>query len=589
MAQPVRRACILLLLALGALLWWSVRDVPNGTLPPVFFAAVVTTICLLPGVGDRLTALLDRVRHPSSKTRALASVVVAVLSALLLCVVALLRHRAFFPVLHDEQTYLLQTRMLAHGRLWLPAHPLANFLETFFVFVRPVYAPIYFPGTAVLFVAAIWLHVPVWVWALGVAGATVGLLFRIVAELVDTVAAATASLLLLSLPTFRGMSIFEMSHSAMAMLGLVMMLAWLKWRQRRAWGWAAVIGVATGWAAITRPADAVVFAGVVGVAMAIDLAGCAVKAWVTTAAAVILAAAPFLAVQIMFDLGVTGHPFETPYARYVRLEQPGTEFTLHPASIADNAAPVSQLEQKRAYYNQFLLPRIRRYKQAGLVMQWPLGKFAEVAEYALSHPVLLLPLAVSVVALVDRRRWVLWSTAPLLALIYSFNPFLLAWYMLSWMPGLIISVLLGVEAIAAALPRSAAMSAAFTVGIATLAIVTLVQPDQTNSELWRAPELEAMHWLDAFHPPEPAVVLFRFVPGFNVNEEPVYNTATAWPDDAWVVRLHDLGEVREREVFDYYAGRQPDREVYRFDLGSGELVDLGNVTDLAKARPNEAR
>jgi hypothetical protein len=380
-----------------------------------------------------------------------------------------------------------------------------------------------------------------------------------------------------------------MSHGVMAMLGLIIVLAWLKWRERRAWGWAAVIGMTAGWAAITRPADAVVFAGVVGVAMACDLARCSVRSWVASALPILIAAIPFLAIQIVFDLGVTGHAFETPYARYVRLEQPGTEFSLHPAPIPDDAAPASQLQQKQIYYRQFLLPRIRRYQQAGPVMQWPLGKFAEVAQYALPHPLLLWPLAVSVLALTDRRRWVVWLTTPLLALLYSFNPFLLAWYMLSWMPGLIVGVLLGIESIATGLPRSAIASAALTAGIVTLAIVTLVQPDQTNTELWRAPELEAMHWLDSFHPPKPAVVLIRFVPGFNVNEEPVYNRATAWPDDAWVVRLHDLGTTRDHEVFSYYAAHQPDREAYRFDLGSGDFVDLGNVKDLSKSAPNDAQ
>jgi hypothetical protein len=161
--------------------------------------------------------------------------------------------------------------------------------------------------------------------------------------------------------------------------------------------------------------------------------------------------------------------------------------------------------------------------------------------------------------------------------------------MLSWMPGLIVGVLLGIESIATGLPRSVIASAALMISIATLAVLTMVQQDQTNTELWRAPQMEAIRWLASFHPPSPAVVLFRFVPGFNVNEEPVYNTDTASPDDAWVVRLHDLGAVRDHEVFSYYATRQPNREAYRLDLASGEFVDLGNVKVLSKIAPNDAQ
>ena len=54
---------------------------------------------------------------------------------------------------------------------------------------------------------------------------------------------------------------------------------------------------------------------------------------------------------------------------------------------------------------------------------------------------------------------------------------------------------------------------------------------------------------------EPAVILFRYHPGMNFFEEPVYNTDVAWPDDAPIIRAHDLGWPRDRQIVEYYAGQ----------------------------------
>jgi hypothetical protein len=86
----------------------------------------------------------------------------------------------------------------------------------------------------------------------------------------------------------------------------------------------------------------------------------------------------------------------------------------------------------------------------------------------------------------------------------------------------------------------------------------------------------------------PAVVLFTYRPGGNYFEEPVYNTDVIWPDDAPIIRAHDLGP-RNREIFAYYARTQPDRTFYRFDLalahqGKEPLTRLGTARELAAGR-----
>jgi hypothetical protein len=86
--------------------------------------------------------------------------------------------------------------------------------------------------------------------------------------------------------------------------------------------------------------------------------------------------------------------------------------------------------------------------------------------------------------------------------------------------------------------------------------------------------------LDAL-PNEPALVLFRYTPQASYFYEPVYNTDVAWPDDARIVRAHDLGPAQNAKLFAYYASIQPQRTVYLYDRASNTLVRLGNVRDFS--------
>src|SRR5260221_14327298 len=92
---------------------------------------------------------------------------------------------------------LVQARILSHGMLWLPAHALPQFFETFHVFVTPVYAPQHFPGAAMLYVPGMWIGIPSWVTSLAIAGAAVGLMYRGVAETIDGAARLIAAIMLL--------------------------------------------------------------------------------------------------------------------------------------------------------------------------------------------------------------------------------------------------------------------------------------------------------------------------------------------------------------------------------------------------------
>jgi hypothetical protein len=83
--------------------------------------------------------------------------------------------------------------------------------------------------------------------------------------------------------------------------------------------------------------------------------------------------------------------------------------------------------------------------------------------------------------------------------------------------------------------------------------------------------------------PEPrTIIMVRYDEHGIPEHEVVYNVETAWPDDARAIRAHDLGEQRNIELYRYYAQRQPDRVVYRFDRRDLSMHRLGRVTELAK-------
>jgi hypothetical protein len=115
-----------------------------------------------------------------------------------------------------------------------------------------------------------------------------------------------------------------------------------------------------------------------------------------------------------------------------------------------------------------------------------------------------------------------------------------------------------------------------------LAVSSLPQLNsRVSDEPYRTPLLDHVESALAEIQP-PAVVFFRFTPGCNVHEEPVYNLQTTWPDDAPIVRAQDLGP-RNGELLRYYAARQPDRSYYIMDRRSGILLPLGDAAQAAAA------
>ena len=126
--------------------------------------------------------------------------------------------------------HVLQMQMLARFRLWMPPHPMGEFFESFFVQTQPFYGSIYFPGASLIFTPTVWFHLPYWFLPALYSSIAVGLMYRVLVDLVDGVAAVVGVIVMLSLPMFREMSLGMWSHNVMLMLALGVIWAWLKSR-----------------------------------------------------------------------------------------------------------------------------------------------------------------------------------------------------------------------------------------------------------------------------------------------------------------------------------------------------------------------
>ncbi len=169
--------------------------------------AASAALAIIPATRRPLAAAIDSLRTPSALCRRWIAAIIFIFSGPLLYVLAIIRGRILLPYWHDENMYRLQTTFLAHGKLWMPALPLPDFFDVPYVFTRPVYAPVYFPGTALLHVPAAWLHLPYCVTPLLIAAVILTLLYLIISNLIDGLAGLLAVLMMLSLVIFRWISL----------------------------------------------------------------------------------------------------------------------------------------------------------------------------------------------------------------------------------------------------------------------------------------------------------------------------------------------------------------------------------------------
>lgn len=505
-------------------------------------------------------------------------VVIFLLSACYLVWTGLRQKRAFAPTYEDEFSYLLQARMLASGRLWLPAHPLADFFESFQIVVRPVYASIYFPGAAAVYSVGAMTGAPSWVvpWLLS-AGCVV-LMWWVARELLGELYGWLAALLLIGLTIFRMQSLMAMAQIPVLLGGLLMLACWLRWRRHRRWGWLLGLGLAGGYAAISRPIDALCFFIPVTISVLVHLRGVSRRDTVRSIAAIAAGVAPFILVQLAFNRGVTGTWLQTPFGFYARQFYPQTQYGFQ--GFDRTIQPATGLPQKRAYYEQVAVPFLVRHSPGESARQWLDGRLRTTLTSGVPHAVLLILLPPALMALRRRDFWVPAAGLPLFALLYWPYAFFLPHYTLTTAPAAILLVLGGARELAGVCGR---WRNPVLIGMgAFVSLVTVLELPELRrtvaDEFFTAQQIRTIdvRLNEGIPPVQRAIVLFRWHEGCNPQEEPVYNIESAWPDDARIIRAHDLG-ARNAELYRYYSELQPDRQVYLYDRATDTLTPLGAV------------
>jgi hypothetical protein len=535
---------------------------PDWLLLSILCATAIAWIGPLAASIDRA---IDRLGTFTQQRPVHASVLAGILTTAYLIVTALTSHRHLYPAMHDEFSYLIQAHQIAGGHFWKPAHPLASFFDCFQLLVQPVYASAYFPGTAVLYVPGIWLHLPPFVTTLSISGVIAGLIFWITNELVGGVAGWLAILLLLSNIVFRQLSVMTLAQLPLLLYALCATLLWLRWRKRGGLALPSMVGFLLAMAAITRPVDALCFAIPIGFSFL-------ARRSPRTILALICGALPLLCLQLVIDHGITGHWLQTPFNLYADRDYPGTAYGFDPFN--PSARPVSDLPQKQMLYQTYSR-LIEHHTPANIFYDFYHWRLRLVLSQVMPFPYPLLALLTPVAGLgLTRARAVVLASLPLMLLLYSAYVFFMPHYVMVAAPALILAIVLAAETIAHLSGRYRRFArVSLTLFIAGQAIAALPQLAIPDHDVFGSDLLASVNQQLAALPHRPAVVLFTFDPKRNLDEEPVYNVDVAWPDDAMIIRAHDRGPDNSR-LFEYYSKRQPHRAFYRFDEATRRLTLL---------------
>jgi hypothetical protein len=153
---------------------------------------------------------------------------------------------------------VLQAHLFSHLRWTAPAPPMPEFFAQPHVLVDPVVASKYPPGHSLLLALGDLVGLPALAVA-GLAALRAGLAFALARRLTNGAVALGTWVLL-----FHGQSLyFAASYFSETTSGAMLLLAWyalLRWREEGGRNWMALVALAVGWCAITRPFSAALFA-----------------------------------------------------------------------------------------------------------------------------------------------------------------------------------------------------------------------------------------------------------------------------------------------------------------------------------------
>jgi len=227
------------------------------------------------------------------------------------------------PVVHDESSYVLQAEIFARFRWTAPTPPIPEFFEQPHVLIVPAVASKYPPGHALLLALGALLRFPPLV-PLLITGVTAALLMMVATRVANPWAALLAWIVWLTTPLVLRFQPSFFSETTSAALVLAAWWCLLEWRETRKKSWIALMALAVGWGAITRPITMLAFAIPIAVVVVDDVIR--YRLWLDAPLAlavslVVLAIVPLWSARTTGDRSVT--PLQVYAADYLPFDKPG--------------------------------------------------------------------------------------------------------------------------------------------------------------------------------------------------------------------------------------------------------------------------
>jgi hypothetical protein len=598
----IRNTVQIALLLLGTVLgWWMLTTGRLSTEGAqwaliaklvVGMSVVGLVVRLVPSMRSAASRPFDAIQKPTTQTRVLTFLFITSIATLYFCLHANWVQRTRFPRIHDEHAYLLQARMLADFRLWMPAHEMADFFETFHVHVKPVYTSIYFPGTALMYVPGMWIGWPHWFTSALICGLACGLIYLAATEMFGGVYGWVGALILVSSEVIRASSTSALSQVPMMVTMMVTLIAWIRWRRSQSVASAVVMGVALGLGLITRPVDAIAM-GIVLLASTVPEIVKSPRAMVRPILLATAGAIPFITLQLALNLGTTGRLLYSPYQMYVDLYQPGTGLGF--AGRDESMRPQTTLQQKIDLYDGWIKSRMELHTPARAIDTAVILRFPYAIGATLGVFVLVPLWTLGWFGLSDRRCWPVILYPVVFIGLYALTPFFALWYAIPTAYAVALCAMAGLffacEQLQRWLGKGASAMLALLVAVSLVPIIPESRglPDDEPGSY---PSLLKFHENLPILVRKPALVLVWYETGAGVGNDPhcevVYNYTVSDIDRANIILANDLSE-RNREIIDYYARTQPERFVYVFDRATRTVSYFGPAGAHPVIPPKQSR
>ncbi len=433
---------------------------------------------------------------------------------------------------------------------------------------------------------AICLRLAYWIMPILAGIAASVFLYLVLLEIFGALRALLGVLLLVSLILFMSMSFMALSETPLLLAELICFWAWMQWRKKQAAGWLLLIGAAAGYGAITRPVDMFCVALAIGIAIGFELRRRPAKL-LKAAGMIVIAASPFLAIQIAQNVGVTGRWNQMPVRYYTDRNYPAPILSFREVHAAD--VPPANSILKQTMMKQWILPGYEEHSRMSLWQIWYPARISDLFHQTMPSPLLVILLPLAILSLREIRRATIVAAMLIFFAIFTADPLFLGHYCLAIVPAIICLILMSWQSLERAFPSAKNMISTFMLlAIVMIAFRALPECNASAAPLESSSDdTRIADQILATLPPRPSLVLFQFDPKFDsYHADPSYNAGVAWPDDAAIVRANDLGENENLAIYRYYAGLGQDRDVYLYDRtaarnGQNPLTHLGTTQNLA--------